>query len=257
MSFFLLNKSTKKPIVKTASSKKLVQIELPSKDFIFAQNTIISSVVLEPNSFFIKPETNDFVNDNGDSFSNESTVANYSSFIGAYNYLNHVQDPNQSLGFVGDAVLRKIILDKDQNLFNYYVDILVATHKDHKKIVDLILSNQISFLSMGCDAHITTCSKCGNVYTDEETPYCECLTYNKGKTFIDKKGFQRRISEVLGTSEPGSVFFEEASYLTEPPAFHGAIKRNLLRLGEDSTVVLQVPEESLNRDAIKKYVGVK
>lgn len=236
---------------------KAVEVDLSSNDFLFSQASIVSSVFLEPNSFYIHPATQKFVNNNGDCFSNQSLQANYKSFIGAYNYVNHVQVPEKAIGFLCDAALRKVIVDKENpDVPVYYVDILIATHRDNAKIVEMIIQDQIKFLSMGCDAYLSTCSKCGNQFS-EDYELCDCLANDKGKFYLDPYGKRRVIAEILGTEKPKSVEFIEASYLTEVPAFHGAVKRNVLRIKEGVSVGFTMDEDHFRKEAVQKYLKNK
>ena len=178
--------------------------------------------------------------------------ANYPSFAGAFNYVNHVQVPSQSVGFLPDVVLRRIGVDKESNSWVYYADILVATHKDHSALVKKVLANQVEYLSMGCDAEISQCSKCGKSFTSDML--CDCLTFNKGKYFHDHKGQRRRIAELLGNEESGSVQFIEASWLTEVPAFQGAAKRHSLIIPKEADIELTFPKAILDREAVQMYL---
>lgn len=228
------------------------RVRLAERDFIFAQCSIVSSVEVEPNSYRITPETAKYVNHNGDAWTNAALRANYESFIGGYNYVNHVQEPDKSVGFLADALLRRIPIG-DKGSFVYYVDILVATHRDHSDLVNKILLNQIQFLSMGCLANKVCCTKCG-YESQDEFDNCDCIANSKGKTYIDKAGKRRIIAELLGSSEKGSCEFIEASWLTERPAFGGAVKRNLLQIPRGSSILLEMPNESFEKDAVQKYL---
>lgn len=236
---------------------KAVEVELSSDDFLLSQASIVSSVCIEPGTFYIHPLTQKFVNNNGDCFSNESLQSNYKSFIGAYNYVNHVQVPEKAIGFICDAALRKLLFDTAHpDIPVYYVDILLATHRDNKKIVNMILEDKVKYLSMGCDAYLSTCSKCGNQFS-EDYELCDCLANDKGKYYLDPFGKRRIIAEILGTGDPNTVDFIEASYLTEVPAFHGAVKRNVLRIKEGVSVGFTMEEEHFNKDAVQKYLKGK
>ncbi|HEC66053.1 MAG TPA: hypothetical protein ENI23_12230 [bacterium] len=213
------------------------QINLNSSDYIFSQTSIVSSVQLERNSHIITPETSKYVNTNGDTWSNEALKSNYGSFIGAFNYVNHEQIPEKSAGFVADAALRKIFIDPEVNSHIYYTDILTATHRDHSSLVRKILSNEIEYLSMGCDCEISMCSRCGHKLGNDFDLLCDHLEFAKGKYYVDVSGKKRRIAELLGTEEKGSVTFTEASWLTEPPAFHGASRRHTLSIGNDNPIL--------------------
>lgn len=235
-----------------AEADKEVKILVSSKDYLITQNTIVASVVKEPNSFMIHPDTSRFVNANGECWSNESLMANYGSFIGGWNYVNHVQEPEKSVGFLADCVLRRRYLDEKQNLFVYYVDILTATHRDHSDLVRKILLKEIQFLSMGCTSYVSQCSRCGAVMHEEEDS-CEHMP-NKGQYFFDKTGVRRKVAELLGSSEKGSVVFEEASWLTELPAFEAAINRNVMSFPENCDIEMTVPSQVLERPAMQKYI---
>lgn len=226
---------------------------LSSDDFLFSQATIVSSVICEPHSYLIDPETSIYVNQNGDCWSNESLKANYKSFIGAYNYKNHIQVPEKAVGFIADTVLRRIPLA--QNKFIYYCDILVATHRDFTDLIKGLLSNEIEFMSMGCDAMSTTCSRCGHVYSDEDEVQCEHILEQKGKYFTDSNGKKRIIAELLGTEKPNSVVFTEASWLTQPPAFDGAHKRNILQIPRHTLVEITMPTSATTKDAFTRFVN--
>lgn len=249
--------ASKKTSVKPAKNKKQVDVDLSSDEYIFSQASIVSSVMLETGTHYIHPITQKFVNNNGDCFSNESLKANYKSFVGAYNYVNHVQVPEKAIGFIADAALRKLIVEKEHpEIPVYYVDILIATHRDNKKMVDLILRDQVKFLSMGCDAYISTCSKCGNAFS-EDYELCDCLANDKNKHYLDDFGKRRIIAEILGTEKPKTVEFVEASYLTEVPAFHGAVKRNIFRIEPGVSVGFTMDEDDFSKPAVQKYLDGK
>lgn len=250
--FVATQKTSVKPL-----AKKTVDVTLSSDEYLFSQATIVSSVNLEEGTHLIHPLTQKFVNNNGDCFSNESLRANYKSFIGAYNYVNHVQVPEKAIGFIADAALRKMIVDKKSpDVPIYYVDILIATHRDNERMVDMILRDKVKYLSMGCDAYLSTCSKCGKQFS-EEYELCDCLSRDKGKYYLDQYGKRRIIAEILGNEKPKSVEFVEASYLTEVPAFHGAVKRNVFRIQPGVSVGFEMLEAEFEKPAVQKYLGGK
>jgi hypothetical protein len=253
LAYKVIKNNRKKTCVAKEKESK-IQVSLSSNDFIFSQASIVSSVMLEEETHCIHPLTSKYVNSNGDCWSNESLKANYKSFIGAYNYVNHVQEPEEAVGFLADASLRRIILSKDENVFIYYSDILVATHRDHEDLVKKILSNKIQYMSMGCDAVLSICSKCGNL-SQEDMDVCECILRSKGKYYIDHYGRRRIIAEILGTEKEGTVQFIESSWLTETPAFGGAVKRNILQIPEDYNVEIFIPQRFMDKEAIKKYIN--
>ena len=137
----------------------------------------------------------------------------------------------------------------------YYCDILVATNRGYEELIKKILSNKIEFMSMGCESSVTTCSKCGKEYYTDDDVLCDCLVNSKGKYYIDADGCKRRIAEIIGTSQPGSCEFIEASWLTEIPAFEGACKRNILQIPHNTSIEVEIPEEFLSKDALTKYIS--
>lgn len=236
--------------------EEYVRLVLPAKDFLFSQASIVCSVMTEQNSHLIRPETALFVNANGDGWTNESLKANYETFIGAYNFVNHVQVPEKSVGFIADAALRRVWIDMKQQIWVYYVDILIATSRKYTELCDLILTNKIQFLSMGCDMEVSTCSACGNV-AEDDFALCEHLSggMQKGKSFIDPRGLKRITCEMLGNEQPGSCRFVEASWLTEPPASGAAVKRSVLPIDPDQSVVVQMPSWAMQREAVQMWAG--
>lgn len=172
--------------------------------------------------YYIKPECAQFVNNNGDSWSRDVLMKSFRTFIGAHNFLEHVQIEEQSKGRIIDAVARDIGP-------SVYVDILVATDRKHAQLVQDIESGKMGTLSMGCSCEFTLCSQCGNVAVDE-TDLCEHVKYSKLNTFFDARGQRRVIAELCGHSshgETGGVHFIEASWVAVP-AFAGAVMRNIL-----------------------------
>jgi hypothetical protein len=167
---------------------------------------------------------------NCDAFSRGVVEKSYRTFIGGQVFLEHLQIESHSKGRIIDAALR----DVGDSL---YVDILLATNRRHASLVSDIESGRMGTMSMGCSILNSTCSKCGNVASDE-TEFCEHVKYQKGNTFIDENGARRKVAELCGHSEidpTGGVTFFEASWV-KVPAFEGAVMRNILEpvgMGEE------------------------
>lgn len=195
--------------------------EFNSKDYLLSHCTIVASVDTDPyTDYYITPSTTKYVNMNYDCWQRDLLSQSYRSFIGAENYVEHVQVPSLSKGKIIDAVLRDI---EGETL---YCDILVATDKKHKELVHKIRTGSINAMSMGCIASFTICTKCGNRASDEKE-LCPHV-HLKGSTFMDERGTERIIAELCGhVDSPGSVRFIEASWV-ENPAFPGAVLRNIL-----------------------------
>lgn len=203
--------------------------------------------------YLITPETDQFINNNLDAWSRNVLLASYKTFIGAGNFLEHVQIEEQSKGRVIDAVARDI---GD----SVYVDILIATDRKHEQLASDILSGRMGTLSMGCSVQETQCTKCGNVAVDE-TELCECIRYSKGNYYIDDTGVSRRIAELCGhpsLSPTAGVTFIDASWV-RTPAFTGAVLRNVIEpsrlpasMAKRVQAVLQTPPKEWDANAQQK-----
>lgn len=185
----------------------------------------------------IVPECHEIINNNLDSWSRPLLLSTYRSFIGAHNYLEHIQLPELSKGFIVDAIARD--LGKTA-----YIDILVATDRKHAQLIADINSGAISALSMGCISLFTICTKCGNVAVDD-AQLCPCVLYEgKGTKFLDECGVEHPIAELIGhVSVPNSNQFIEASWVRNP-AFRGAVRRNILN-PDSAHVAARINEAAL------------
>jgi len=192
-------------------------------------------------AYRIKTECEQFINNNFDSWSRDVLLKSYKTFIGAHNFLEHVQIENLSKGRILDAVARDI---GD----SIYIDILIATDRKHRELIKDIESGELSTLSMGCSIDGSTCTKCGH-WAADETEFCDHVKYAKGNTFFDEKGQRHRVAELCGdvSLDPtGGVQFIEASWV-KVPAFKGAVARNLITLSSG--------DKSKTAKRIEKVVG--
>jgi hypothetical protein len=236
------------PDFRNRESAKVIIQEYDPKRYLLSHCTIIASVDTAPTSqpigshmidgfqidrrfadYFVTPETSKYINNNNDCWERKLLLSCFKTFIGAENYVEHIQIPELSKGKIIDAAARNI---GD----SIYVDILVATDRRHEALVEAIRTGQLGTLSMGCSVEFTTCTKCGNV-AEDETHLCPHIRYFKGSDFVDDFGKKRKIAELCGHigSEPGSVKFIEASWVANP-AFTGAVLRNILSPEEVSGV---------------------
>jgi hypothetical protein len=78
--------------------------------------------------FRVTSETDRYINNNQDCWSRPVLLASYPTFIGAHNFVEHVQVEDLSKGRIIDAVAR----DVGDSI---YVDILVATDKAHRDLI--------------------------------------------------------------------------------------------------------------------------
>ena len=212
----------------TARSLSVDWAKFNERDYLFTHCTIMASVNVEKNGYYITPATAHIVNANGNSWSSEVLLATFRSFIGGQNYLEHIQRPELSKGTILDAIIRPVEVNGETV---QYVDLLVATERKHKDLVEQIESGEYNAMSMGCWANKMTCSKCGEVF-NPDADVCSHLNYEIGTTFIDENGVERIVSEMCGETkidrngklyaEEDCVEFFEASWVGNP-AFKGAV----------------------------------
>ena len=177
--------------------------------------------------YLIKPDCSKYINQNGDAWERKLLMATYKTFVGAENYVEHVQIPELSKGKIIDAVAR----DLGDTV---YIDILVATDRKHKDLVARIESGELNTLSMGCTISYSICTKCGNLAVDEPQ-LCHHVKYEKGNKFVGPDGQIRVVAELCGHhTDPESVKFIEASWVGNP-AFKGAVMRSILNLNSPKT----------------------
>ena len=229
--------------VRIASDRKIAVDwdKYNQNDYLFTHDTIVSSVQVAENGYYIEPPCDELVNSNGNAWITPVLLATFKSFIGKPNYSEHVQIPALSKGILLDAVARpvKYASDNGKTASVVYIDILVATDRRHADIVSRVESGELNSLSMGCCVATTTCSKCGKVIKEGENN-CKCLDKHLLEYFVDENGVKRIIAELCGSLEydengkpkkdaqgnfiadPNSVEFIEASWV-ENPAFKGAV----------------------------------
>lgn len=206
-------------------------------------------------NFRIKPETDQYINNNGDSWDRAVLLKSFRTFIGGHNFVEHVQVEELSKGRIIDAVARDI---GD----SIYVDILIATDRKHTDLIKDIESGRMATLSMGTTVDHTTCTKCGNVAADE-TEMCGHIRFEKGNKFFDENGTQHRVAELCGhssVSPTGGCHFIEASWV-KTPAFTGAVLRNVLKFDQSTAKkaqrVMATPPTEWSPDAnIKAASGI-
>lgn len=225
-------------------ASKILKEDFDPKNYLLSHATIVASVdtvtvknaklgssvvngkkvVRKTTSYRVKPECQKFINNNADCWSRGVLLKSYPTFIGAHNFLEHVQIEDLSKGRILDAVARDI----GDSL---YVDILIATSRKHRELIEAIESGELSTLSMGCSIDGSTCTKCGH-WAADETEFCDHVKYEKGNLFIDELGNQSRVAELCGDESldpTGGNTFIEASWV-KIPAFKGAVRRNILTL---------------------------
>jgi hypothetical protein len=145
--------------VVTAKEKSVIAKYDPSQ-WLLSHVSIMASVDVDQadhndpkSNYLIKPEYSIFVNNNGDAWERELLRSSSKTFMGADNFVEHVQLEPLSKGKVIDVALRDVPFIKDsegKDLTTLYVDILIATNRKHKELIDKISSGEYAAVSMGC-----------------------------------------------------------------------------------------------------------
>lgn len=203
----------------------------------------------------ITKDTEKFGNNNNDGWERKLLLKSYRTFVGADNFVEHVQLPEHNKGRIIDAVARDIGP-------SIYVDILLATDRKHRELIANIEKRKIATLSMGCYIDFSVCSRCGHVSTDE-TNMCRHIRYEKGNQYVDDMGTLRRTIELCGhhsVDPTGGNRFIEASWV-EVPAFKGAVMRNILQpqdvspeLYRRARQILAMPPKQWNPDNLQGII---
>jgi uncharacterized OB-fold protein len=146
-----------------AQASEILKQEFDPKNFLLTHATIVASVDTDEVSnvrlgtvsefghnvnrkwanFRVRPQCDIYINNNNDCWSRPVLLKSYRTFVGAFNFCEHVQIEEQSKGRIIDAVARDI---GD----SVYADILIATDRRHASLVRDIESGRMSTLSMGC-----------------------------------------------------------------------------------------------------------
>lgn len=253
-------------------ASKILKEDFDPKNYLLTHCTIVASVdtlpvkgarlgssvvngkkvVRKTTSYRVKPECHKYINNNFDCWSRGVLLKSYPTFIGAHNFLEHIQVEDLSKGRILDAVARDI---GD----SVYTDILVATSRKNRELIEAIESGELSTLSMGCSIDGSTCTKCGH-WAADDTEFCDHVKYEKGNLFIDELGNQCRVAELCGDEslEPtGGNHFIEASWV-KVPAFKGAVRRNIITLssGDRSKTALRVNTPMATEPAVVDFNGM-
>ena len=209
-----------------------------TKDYLFTHDSIVCSVETEDNGYWITKPCEELVNANGNAWKNEVLLSCFRTFIGGDNFQEHIQIPALSKGKILDAIIRPTVHHSKYGDANIYiVDILVATDRKHKTLIERIESGQLKTLSMGCLAEQTQCSICGKIIGDDDKN-CEHLDNYIGSYYKCEDGKKRIVAELCGALDENGNYIEnsckfiEASWV-EHPAFDGAVVNYFVETEEE------------------------
>lgn len=238
--------------------KDVARLVFNSNDWLFTQATAVASVPTEEDGFTIKPSANELVNENGNAFTHKMMKKMYPTFIGAHNYIDHIQEPNESRGVIIDVTPRKVPLEgSESGEYAIYIDVLIATSKKRDpEWAHMIEDKEVVFLSMGAESSALQCSKCGHL-SFEEGQDCEHMEFDLGYHYFDKDGNRRRVAALVTDHENDDgesfAYFVELSYLSVDPAFPGAVQGYVLDIPKDTNVEVTVPRSALEREAFQVH----
>ena len=166
--------------------------------------------------YYVTPQTSKYVNNNNDCWERKLLLACFKTFIGAENYVEHIQIPELSKGKIIDAAARNI----GDSL---YVDILIATSRRHKPLVEAITSGKIGTLSMGCFLPGTpvTMSDGNRIPIEDVSPGDMVLTHKgRSREVLNKqirngRWGMRRIG-IVGVPDPISATDNHPFFVVRP-----------------------------------------
>lgn len=175
--------------------------EFTSERYLMSHATIVSSVAVAENGYYIEPACSELVNNNGNAWTNEVLLATFRTFVGGDNFCEHIQIPELSKGKILDAVARPVrYKDKrGREADVYYVDILLATNRKHASLVRDIESGKLTSLSMGCFGPGTkVCMADGTQKNIEDI--------REGDMVLSYKGNVRRVTKTIKNSWLGDLY---------------------------------------------------
>lgn len=204
--------------------------DYPVDRFLFSQATIMGAAEVEPNGYYIKKGYEQMVNMNGDCWPTQVVLDTHHTYRGAYNFLEHVQIPEQSKGTILDSLVKRATMTNGQPAL--FVDILVATDRKHHDLCRDIAENRMNTMSLGAIVKYSRCSRCGREVRSG-SDYCDHLRNERRGVFTDENGYRRIIAEVCGREgDISSNTFIEGSWVAIP-AYAGAVKRAVLFPSEE------------------------
>lgn len=207
------------------------------ENYLFAHTTIVASVETEKDGFTIKDPCYELVNANGNSWTNEVLKGCFRTFIGKPVFEEHVEIPGLSKGIILDAVLRPVeyVGSNGKTANVYYCDLMTATDRRHKMLVNDIETGKLSTQSMGVRLNYATCSVCGAVIGNDDEE-CEHLKNDMGN-WVFYKGKKKFCAELVGSVDKKGKYvkdscdFFETSWV-ESPAFEGAVLNHFIETPE-------------------------
>lgn len=231
-------------------------IKLKSDEWLFSQVTAIASCHIV-DGYKITPTTAKFVNNNHNAWSNENMQKYYQTFIGAHNFYNHKQEAKFSYGFVCDAAIRPVVLDKETNETVFYVDLLVATNAKeppNPAVISRMKLDKLTTWSMGCISTSLQCSRCGMLSENPEDD-CNHMKYELGRKYITPLGTMEKTAAIVvdkkDDGSPGTIEFVDIS-VVDDPAFKGSVSGYKLEFPPNQDIYFRIPMGAWERKGENK-----
>jgi len=216
--------STSEKFSKT--KKQFVISGIDTDKYRYDHVTILHSVNIEDNGYWITSDTEKFINSNNDSWMTDDLRKDAYTFIGGKDRKNgfakvfeeHNQDPELAKGKVIDLVIREL-----PNTKTIAVELLIGTNKKHSDLINNINRGYYNAVSMGCTVEYCLCSICGNK-AEESSQYCGHINGLKpiNGTSICSDGKIRKVAELCKDS-----IFYDCSWVHNP-ADNGAFHQNVV-----------------------------
>lgn len=165
------------------------------------------------------------LNGNADGFMDSELRARYASFINVPRYIDHANtDTSRAVGIVLNAWYHPLAHPKGGWVETVSAldrakmsQVIIHTLPDSPTLLDAILSNRITDVSMGCYVEESVCTVCGNRAATEHE-YCDHVTAHRGRrvkaastcpVHPDKDGFI-----IAGELNFGANFFDLSTITT-------------------------------------------
>lgn len=170
---------------------------------------------------YITPETEQYVNTNGDAWERRFVLKIFGrDFPGAFNFEEHIQIPRLNRGRVVDTFAK--LLDN-----TIQVDVLIRV--DDSIVIDDVLMGRYKSVSIGCAYKFATCTQCGTQFAPDDER-CVCIETNLKGHFYDNNGIKRIVAELVGhRDDEDSAQLYECSWV-QHPAFKGADVQRILKV---------------------------
>lgn len=243
-------------MAKLVKDPNKIEVLFPTDKWFFLQNSALSSVPVMDDGHTIAEGFDKYINDNGNTFTNEDILKYAKTYFGAPIFRDHNQDMDFVYGIVVDVALRKV---KENGNYRYIVELLMAINREAVPDPDFVKEIEESGevrTSMGVLSTSTICSLCGNISVSDNDE-CHHIMFHLGDKYITPYGYKSTITDIASPLDKRGVVpdydindydsypmcFIENSLLSKdhPPAYAGVV----------NSFLYHFPDSILSQKAIR------